>query len=91
MLSWLEQMVHTDCTRTMVLKASILTLLKSFEEGVRRDLGTARYSWSSGPAPPLSDKDCSTKVIQTGLLSGEIEITEKGTRVEIRDRGEMRA
>jgi len=38
---------------------------------------------------PLSDTYCDT--LQTGLLSGEIEITEKGTPAEIRDRRERRA
>ena len=38
---------------------------------------------------PLSDTHCAT--LQTGLLSGEIEITEKGTPAEIRDRRERRA
>jgi hypothetical protein len=38
---------------------------------------------------PLSDIDCGT--LQTGLLSGEIEITEKGTPAEIRDKRERRA
>jgi hypothetical protein len=38
---------------------------------------------------PLSDTDCST--LRTGLLSGEINITEKGTPAEIRDRRQGKA
>jgi hypothetical protein len=38
---------------------------------------------------PLSDTDCNT--LRTGLSSGEIEIGEKGSPVEIRDRRERRA